>query len=192
MASSSAVPSCNPRQKVGVAFIHANPDRPLGKASDPKLRKIIRSHISRVQHSQRPKSRDTEFSDIPKPSDDIANEDGTVIDESNTGSWRNERPPRLSKPARHGRLESSYDYDFHQHGQMIITTATIQQPVTRSSIHAIHSQISALRLRRNPQDMTDDLQSFLNPLKLSMSDCLVITTSLNDYATSGLTITGTI
>lgn len=192
MAFPPAVLSCNPRQKVGVAFIHANPDRPLGKASDPKLRKIIRSHISRVQHSQRPKSGDTEFSDIPKPSDDIANEGDTVIDASNTGSWRNERAPQLSKPARHGRLDLSYDYDFHQHGQMIITTATIQQPVTRSSIHAIHSQISALRLRRNPQDMTDDLQSFLKPLKLSMSDCLVTTTSLNDYAHSGLTITGTI
>lgn len=72
-------------------------------------------------------------------------------------------------------------------------TAIDQSLETRHIIQAVNSQMSAFPLRRNPQDMTDGLQRFLKPLQLSISDCMVTSTNLNDCTYScGLTITDSI
>lgn len=176
------------RQKAGIAFVHVSD--PSGQVSrDPKVRRLIRSHVSRVQHSRRFEG------DAVKPSDALEVLDSGIYEfqatarESDEVKRTKERRQRSPKPASH---DGPYDHEFSQ-DKSTVATPTDRMMEDSHSSSALNDQTPASPLHRNPRDLTDDLQRYLDPLQLNLSDCLVIATDPeNDTRSLGLTRTGSL
>ena len=186
------MPAYVQRQKAGIAFVHVSD--PSGQVTrDPKVRRLIRSHVSRVQHSRRFQSDGGKPLDIAELPDGIADEDESATLGSDTVSQEHRRRQQSTLIATLGTLDEDYDHVLHQDRSMTATFAVQKPETSHYGTYVVNDQTSASPLRQNPQDPTDELQKFLNPLQLSISECLVSVSHFVEYTyIYDLTILGSV
>jgi hypothetical protein len=181
--------------KVGLAFVHtADPSR---QASDAKLQKFIRSHVSRVQHSRRRRDYD-----IPERTSSSSDPEGVASHEAITTCclvycWLTKEKGLPSDPASYRKSDAK----SRTHGRETTPPTSIDEITTLKKNHSsfksafpfrsrqthctirIPSQDDKDRIFRSSpespiqagvQSPVDELGLILQSLGLNICDCMVL------------------